>query len=160
LTDTAARFIFENIIIRFGCPGSLTSYQGAHFISSTIKNITMDFLIQHHKRNPYHLQGNETIEAFNKILERGLTKLCCANQEDWHDRVPTVLWAYRTTTKKLHKYMPFQLVYGKEVVVNVEFITPSLYIAHITHMLVEESVAQRLVELQELKETKFLADFP
>jgi hypothetical protein len=38
-TDTAARFIFENIITRFGCPRSLTSDQGAHFISSTIQSL-------------------------------------------------------------------------------------------------------------------------
>jgi hypothetical protein len=81
------------------------------------------------------------------------------NREDWDDRVPTVLWAYRTTTKKLHKYTPFQLVYGKEVVVPTEFITLSLYIAQITHMSEDESVAQRLMELQELEETRFLADF-
>jgi transposase InsO family protein len=116
-TDTAARFIFESIITRFGCPRSLTSDQGGHFISSTIENITTEFLIQHHKSIPYHPQANGTVEAFNKILERGLMKVCCTNREDWDDRVPTVLWAYRTTTKKLHKYTPFQLVYGKEVVV-------------------------------------------
>jgi hypothetical protein len=70
-----------------------------------------------------------------------------------------VLWAYRTTTKKLHRYTPFQLVYGKEAVVPTEFITPSLYIAQATCMTDEESVAQRLAELQELEETKFLEDF-
>jgi transposase InsO family protein len=97
--DIAARFIFENIITRFGCPRSLTSDQGAHFISSTIAKLTTEFLIQHHKSNPYHPQANGTVEAFNKILERELTKVCCANREDWDDRVPTVLWAYKTTTK-------------------------------------------------------------
>jgi hypothetical protein len=49
-----------------------------------------------------------------------------------------VLWDYRTTIKKLHRYTPFQIVYGKEVVVPVEFITPILYIALITHMSKEE----------------------
>jgi hypothetical protein len=44
-------------------------------------------------------------------------------------------------------------------VVPIEFINPSLYIAQITHMSEEESVAQRLMELQELEETRFLADF-
>jgi hypothetical protein len=68
-------------------------------------------------------------KSFNNILEGGLTKVYCENQEDWDDRVPIVLWAYRTTTKKLHRYAPFQLFYGKEVVVPVEFITPCLYIA-------------------------------
>jgi hypothetical protein len=38
--DTVARFIFENIITRFECPRSLTSDQGAHFISSTIATLT------------------------------------------------------------------------------------------------------------------------
>jgi hypothetical protein len=70
---------FENIITRFGCPRSLTSDQGAHFISSTIATLTTEFLIQHHKSSPYHPQANGTVEAFNKILERGLTKVCCAN---------------------------------------------------------------------------------
>jgi hypothetical protein len=78
-------------------------------------------------------------------------------KEDWDDRFPTVLWAYRTTTKKLHNYTPFQLVYGKEVVVHGEFITPSLYITHITHMSEDESIAERVMELQELDEAKFLA---
>jgi transposase InsO family protein len=116
-TDTAARFIFENIITRFGCPRSLTSDHGAHFISGTITKITIEFLIQHHKSNPYHLQANGIVEVFNKIMERGLTKVCCTNWEDWDDRVPIVLWAYTITTKKIHRYTPFQLVYGKEVVV-------------------------------------------
>jgi hypothetical protein len=51
------------------------------------------------------------------------------------------------------------LVYGKEAVVPAEFITPSLYISQATRMIDEESVVQRLAELQELEETRFLADF-
>jgi hypothetical protein len=43
--------------------------------------------------------------------------------------------------KKLHKYMPYHLFYGKVAVVPAEFITPSLYIAQITHMSKEESFA-------------------
>jgi hypothetical protein len=80
------------------------------------------------------MQANKTVEAFNKILERGLTKVCCVNREDWNDRVPIVLWAYRETTKKIHKYTPFNIVYGREDLVPAKFITPCLYIAHITHM--------------------------
>ena len=98
-------------------------------------------MIQHHKSSPYHPQANGTVEAFNKILEKGLTKVCCTNREDWDDRVPVVLWAYRTNTKKLHRYTLFQLVYGREAVVPTKFITPSSYIAQITHMSEEESVA-------------------
>jgi hypothetical protein len=66
-------------------------------------------------------------------------------------------YGYTGQQKKLHRYTPFQLVYGREAVVPAEFITPILYITHATHMTEEESVAQRLKELQELKETIFLA---
>jgi hypothetical protein len=44
-------------------------------------------------------------------------------------------------------------------VVPAEFITPSFYITQITHMSEEEPFMQRLMELQELEETRFLADF-
>jgi hypothetical protein len=44
-------------------------------------------------------------------------------------------------------------------VVPAEFITPSFYIAQVTHMSEEESIVQRLMELKELEETIFLADF-
>jgi transposase InsO family protein len=109
--DMAVRLIFENIITHFRCPRSLTSDQGAHFISTTIKTLTIEFLIQHHKSIPYHPQANRIVEAFNKILEKGLTKVCCVKREDWDQRVPVVLWPYRITTKKLHRSTPFQLVF-------------------------------------------------
>jgi hypothetical protein len=92
-------------------------------MSSTIENLTTEFLIQHRKTIPYHPQANGTVEVFNNIIERGLMKFCCENREDWDDRVPIVLWAYMMITKKLHKYTPFHLVYVKKDVVPVEFIT-------------------------------------
>jgi hypothetical protein len=104
---TISIFIFENFITRFGCPRSLTSDQGTHFISSTIETFTIEFLIQYHKRNHYHPQANGMIKEFNKIMERGLTKVCCTNHENWDDRVLSVLWDYKTTMKKLHIYSPF-----------------------------------------------------
>jgi hypothetical protein len=151
--DTETKFIFENIITQFG--RSLTNDQGAHFISETISTLTREFLIHHHKRSPYHLQVDGTMEEFNTILEKGLTKVCCANQDDEDGRVPTVLWVYKFTTNKLHRYSPFQLVYGKEEIIPTEFITPILYIVHVTHMT-DEQINCRAIGTDE---AKFLAYF-
>ena len=35
--EVASKFIYENIITRFGCPLTLISDQGSHFINKTIK---------------------------------------------------------------------------------------------------------------------------
>ena len=87
IADITTRFIFDNTISRFGCPWSLTSDQGTHFINETIASLLQNFMIQHHKNIPYHPQENGTFETFNKILEKGLTKICSANRDDWDERV-------------------------------------------------------------------------
>ena len=98
---TAALFIFDDIITRFGFPKILMSDQGTHFINNTVEALTEEFAVRHQKSTPYHPQVNGTVEAFNKILETILINICSVKKDDWDLRVPAVLWAYRNTCKKL-----------------------------------------------------------
>jgi transposase InsO family protein len=141
-TDTATHFLFEHMITRFGRPSILMSDQGNHFIKRTIKAMTEEFEVYHQKSTPYHPQENGTVEAFNKILENALTKICNVNRDDLDLKIPAVLWAYRITCKKLTGKTPFRLVYGKEVVVPLEFVVPSLRVATITNMIEQGTVLE------------------
>ena len=38
----------------------------------------------------------------------------------WPKELPSVLWAYRTTTRTPTEETPFQLAYGSEVVISIE----------------------------------------
>jgi hypothetical protein len=135
------------------------SDQGTHFINKIVEDLTGEFVVQHQKSTPYHPQENGTVEAFNKILETTLMKIFIVNRDDWDLRVPTVLWAYRTTCNKLTMQTPFKLVYGLKAVVPMEYLVPSLRIFAFTGMDDTGVVQERLAELVELEEDRFIARF-
>jgi transposase InsO family protein len=156
---TTILFIFDDKITRFGCPKILTRDQGTHFINKSIEALTEEFAVHHQKRTPYHPQENGKNEVFNKILETTLTNICSVNRDDWDLRVPKILWAYRTTCKKLKMQTPFKLVYGLEAVVSMEYLVPSLRITTFIDMDDTDVVKERLVELAKLEEDQFIAGF-
>ncbi len=128
-----------------------------HFIIEIVSSLLKNFMVQHHKINLYHSQANGTVEAFNKILERGLTKIVSANKDNWDEWVPTTLCAYKTIVTRTHKKMLFQLVYNREVVVSVKFIVLSIFISQATKMTDDVALKERMEQLMELEESGFLA---
>jgi len=129
IATTAVKILSEYVLTRFGCPKVLMSDRGTHFLNETISAMLEEFQLYHQKSMPYHLQANGTVEAFNKILENVLKKVYNKQSNDWNMHVPLILWAYRTTCKKLIGQTPLRLVYGIEVVMPMEYIVPSLRIA-------------------------------
>lgn len=156
---TTVEFLFEYVLTKFGCLKVLMSDRDTHFPNERISALTEEFQVYHQKSTPYHPHANGTIEVFNKILENALTKICDAQRKDWDVRVPAVLWAYRTTCKKLTGQMSFRLVYGVEAVMPMEYIVPNLRIAALMDMADHEALEEWLASLVELEEDRFLAGF-
>jgi hypothetical protein len=49
IAKNIVKFIYENIITRFGCPTHFINDQGNHFINKTIEELMAEFMIVHHK---------------------------------------------------------------------------------------------------------------
>ena len=75
---TAAKFLFEYVLTRYGYPMILMSDRSTHFLNETINVLIEEFQVYHHKSMPYHRRVNGIVEAFNKVLEKALTKVCNA----------------------------------------------------------------------------------
>ena len=60
--ESAAEFIYENVVTRYGCPQSLQSDNGTHFINQIIRALCKILRIKHHLPTPYYPQSNGKIE--------------------------------------------------------------------------------------------------
>ena len=69
------------------------------------------------------------------------------------------LWAYRTNCKKLTGETPFQLVYGQEEVMSIEYIVTNLRIIVVTEMTDRDVMEERLTHLLVLEEDRFFPGF-
>ena len=70
-----AKFIYEEIICRFGASKVLQSDKGTYFVNEVIQELTDKFQIWHSLSSPYHPQSNGLVECFNRTLYKGLIKV-------------------------------------------------------------------------------------
>ena len=79
---TTTKFLSEYVLTRFGYLKILMSDCGTHFLNETISALMEYFQVYHQKSTPYHPEANGMVEAFNKILENTLIKVCNSQRSD------------------------------------------------------------------------------
>ncbi len=74
-TTVITIFMYGYILTKFGCPLTIVTYQGVHFIDDTIKHLTKQFLFKHVSSTTCYPQGDGQAKFSNKVIGRLLTKL-------------------------------------------------------------------------------------
>ena len=71
-------------------------------------------------------QGNGQAEVVNKVIVGGLKKRLDDAKGKWVEKLPHVLWIYRTTPRRSTGETPFSMTYRAEAVIPLEIGFPTL----------------------------------
>jgi transposase InsO family protein len=118
---SVVEFFYEDIFTFFGVPHEIVRDQGTQFTSKLMRELMKKYGIKYYKSSPYHPQDNGQVESKNKVLEAMLTNTIQLHHRYWVDRLPEDLWEYRTTWRNTTRHTPYELVYGKQVLLPIEF---------------------------------------
>jgi transposase InsO family protein len=91
-------FLLEHIVHRFGLPQTLTTDQGAAFMSHQFKEFAGSLKIKLLNSSPYYAQSNGQAEASNKALVKLVKKKIEENPRRWHEVLSEALWAHSVAT--------------------------------------------------------------
>ncbi|CAF3966009.1 unnamed protein product, partial [Rotaria sp. Silwood1] len=107
--DTAARFLQEEVICKYGTPKCVLTDNGTHFTSTMMEHLLKRLGITHLYATPYHPQTNGQIERFNSTMDAKIAALSNQYRSDWDDNLPFVIFNYNTSYHSTTKTIPFEL---------------------------------------------------
>ena len=88
------KFVWRNIVTRFGVLESLVSDNGLQFDSKAFREFCGSLGIANRYSTPTYPQSNGQAEATNKAIVNGLKRMLEGAKGRWADEFPNVLWAY------------------------------------------------------------------
>nr|GEV32758.1 hypothetical protein [Tanacetum cinerariifolium] len=118
------KFVWDNIVRRFGIPGEIISDNGKQFSYNPFKN----------------------------CLGEGIKARLGEGNKNWVEELPHVLWAHRTMIKSSHGDTPFSLTYGTEAVIPTEIGMPTYRTATVDVVNNDEELRLNLDFLEERRE--------
>ena len=110
-------FFWKNIICRYGIPKVLASNNEKQFNNSAFKDFCSELGIKNHYSSPVHPQANGQVEVTNRSLLKIIKTRLKGAKGIWPDKLPSVLWAYQTTTRTPTGETPFRLTYENEAII-------------------------------------------
>ena len=146
------RFIWKNIVTRFGTPCTLVSDNSLQFDSKAFRQYCSDLGIKNRFFTPAYPQGNGQDEAVNKVIVGGLKKRLDDVKGKWVEELPHVLWTYRTTPRRSTEETPFSMTYGAEAVIPLETGFPTLRTSTFSSDSNDERLEKSLDLIEERRE--------
>ncbi|GJR58107.1 reverse transcriptase domain-containing protein [Tanacetum coccineum] len=146
------KFVWDNIVCRFGLPGEIVSDNGKQFSDNPFKDWCEKLNITQRFASVKHPQSNGLVERANRSLGDGIKARLGEGNKNWIEELPHVLWAHRTTIKSSHGDTPFSLTYGTEAVIPAEIGMPTYRTMAVDAVHNDEELRLNLDLLEERRE--------
>ncbi len=113
-TKTAARFLEDDIVCRYGVPKFVLTDNGGEW-AAEFDVMCKDYAIQHQRTAPQWPQCNGMAERMIKTIKHGITILAVnpANVDCWDEHLAKILFGYRCGIQASTKFSPFMILTGR-----------------------------------------------
>ena len=113
-------FVWKNTVCKFGIPRVLVSNNRKKFDNNAFRDFCSQLGIRNHYFSRANLRANGQVEVTNRSLLKIIKTRLKGAKGIWPEELPSILWAYRTTTRPPTEETPFRLTYESEAVIPVE----------------------------------------
>ena len=110
---TAAKFIIEEVILKYGTPKCILTDNGTHFTATMMTELFKRLGVTHLYSTPYHPMTNGQIERYNATMDSKIATLSNENRTNWDEQLPYVTFNYNTSVHTTTGIIPFELMYGR-----------------------------------------------
>lgn len=115
-----AKFLLEEIYLKFGTPKQLVSDRGTPFLSGLVEELMKLMGTRHTPTTAYHPQCNGLTERLNKTLKNIIKKFVSSHHRDWDEILPFATFAYNTGKQQSLSESPHYLLYGSEAQMDTD----------------------------------------
>ncbi|KAL0288882.1 UNVERIFIED_CONTAM: hypothetical protein Scaly_2717600 [Sesamum calycinum] len=146
------KFLWRNIVCRFGIPHAIISDNGTQFSGNKLKEWCKGLAIKQFFTSVSNPQANGQTEVTNRTILQHLKMRLGTAKGAWVDELPSVLWVYRTIPRTTTGETPFSLSYGTEAVAPAEVGEPNWRVKHYDLEANEQGLRMNLDFVEEVRE--------
>ncbi|GKC52939.1 reverse transcriptase domain-containing protein, partial [Tanacetum coccineum] len=103
------KFVWDNIVYRFGLPGEIISDNGKQFRDKPFKDWCEKLCIRQCFAFVKHPQENGLVERANRSMGEGIKARLEERSRNRMEEISHVLWAHHTMIKSCNEDTPFSL---------------------------------------------------